>query len=314
MRLLVVTNMYPSPEHPSDGIFVQRQVAALEALPGVDVRVEYLDTVRDSLKYITGRKQIRLAIEEFAPDVVHIHYGLTQLAVPRLGVPSVVTLHGTDLAVAWQRAVTLHYLQSRDAVVVVSSKMAEAIEHRGSEKHVIPSSVDVVATQRALERLPHRESVVAGRMRVAFGADPSRAVKDYGLYEATCRALETDHGMHVERVVISGLPPSRVPATLRDCDVLVLTSIREGSPTITKEALCCGTRVVSVDVGDVRLQIAGLSGCRVVSTREPQALAKAVLEAGREPGPDPSRSLRVYDAARAADELRSIYVSLMARS
>src|SRR4030095_5746723 len=44
-------------------------------------------------------------------------------------------------------------------------------------------------------------------------------------------------------------------------DVVLLTSLHEGSPNVVKEALACNRAVVSVDVGDVRERIEGIEGC-----------------------------------------------------
>ena len=44
-----------------------------------------------------------------------------------------------------------------------------------------------------------------------------------------------------------------------------MTSYREGSPQVVKEALECGTPIVSVDVGDVREVTAGIEGCYITS-------------------------------------------------
>jgi len=56
---------------------------------------------------------------------------------------------------------------------------------------------------------------------------------------------------------------------LNASNVLLLTSLHEGSPTVVKEALACGLPVVSVDVGDVAERIEGIEGCHLaVATPE----------------------------------------------
>ncbi|MEZ4840434.1 MAG: glycosyltransferase family 4 protein [Flavobacteriaceae bacterium] len=44
----------------------------------------------------------------------------------------------------------------------------------------------------------------------------------------------------------------KVPQIINSVDVLVLASFFEGSPTVVKEALCCGVPILSTDVGDVK--------------------------------------------------------------
>ena len=47
------------------------------------------------------------------------------------------------------------------------------------------------------------------------------------------------------------------------CDCLLLTSYREGSPMVIKEALACGCPIISVDVGDVAMQLKDVTGCYI---------------------------------------------------
>src|SRR4051794_13608582 len=94
MRALVVTNMWPSPAAPARGSFVRDQVAALRALPGLDVEV-FAFAPGD---YVRAAVRLRRRHGRAAFDVVHAHFGLT--AWPALAVRGrarVVTLHGTDV-------------------------------------------------------------------------------------------------------------------------------------------------------------------------------------------------------------------------
>ena len=60
------------------------------------------------------------------------------------------------------------------------------------------------------------------------------------------------------------------------CDVLVVTSRTEGSPTIVKEALACELPVVSVIVGDVVERLSGIEGCEIVPDDRPESIAAAL--------------------------------------
>jgi glycosyltransferase involved in cell wall biosynthesis len=73
---------------------------------------------------------------------------------------------------------------------------------------------------------------------------------------------------------LAGISNADVPAWLNASDVLLLTSMHEGSPTIVKEALACGLPVVSVDVGDVAEQIEGIEGCHLAPPQPAELAAK----------------------------------------
>ena len=106
---------------------------------------------------------------------------------------------------------------------------------------------------------------------------------------------------------LDAVPHDDVPIWLNASHAVVLTSVREGSPNVVKEALACNVPVVSVDVGDVRERVAGIEGCFVadatpsdVSAKLGQALARRERITGRE---------RIADLSlpRVAATLREIY-------
>jgi len=74
-----------------------------------------------------------------------------------------------------------------------------------------------------------------------------------------------ERNLDVELVVASGLSQEQVMLYLNAANVLILTSINEGSPNVVKEAMACNIPVVSTDVGDVSLVIEHTEGCFICS-------------------------------------------------
>ena len=60
------------------------------------------------------------------------------------------------------------------------------------------------------------------------------------------------------------VPHYIMPLYMNACDVLLLTSLHEGSPNVVKEALACNLPVVSVPVGDIPERIGRVPGCVVL--------------------------------------------------
>src|SRR3954447_13928054 len=97
MRVLVVTNLWPTPESPARGGFVRDQVEALRLIEGLELDLFTFGI--GSREYAKAAVTLARRYRHHSYDVVHAHYGLcgwSSLAVR--GAPHVVTFHGTDLA------------------------------------------------------------------------------------------------------------------------------------------------------------------------------------------------------------------------
>ncbi|MCO8246696.1 glycosyltransferase family 4 protein [Haladaptatus sp. AB643] len=86
-------------------------------------------------------------------------------------------------------------------------------------------------------------------------------------YETLAKELELSDAVRFEGF------RSNVREYYRDADVLVLTSVSEGFPTVLMEAQACGLPVVTTDVGGAREIVAAGS---VVSRDEPGEVAEAI--------------------------------------
>lgn len=311
-RVLVVTNMYPSAAGPTDGIFIARQIAALrEASPAAEFKVRHLDTTRLKLRYLYGWALVLKDILFFGPTVVHVHYGLSLIFYPpplSLFLPCVVTLHGSDLTIPWQRRITNLLFPSRARLIAVSPSLLAFLPSGASKRaQVLACGVNAEQFAKAPSAaLAAAIGLAADQKLVLFGANPGRQVKCYPLFQAA-QALLQERGASYRFATLADFAPGDVPAAVRAASVLVLTSLREGSPVVTKEALCAGTRVVSVDVGDVAVQLEGFEGVAVVHERSGLAVAAAIEAVLAAPAPDAALAARRFDIGNEVSVLRGLY-------
>src|SRR4051812_12161707 len=100
MRILAVTNLYPTENAPHSGVFIEQQIAALQRI-GLDVQVIFVERLKKGMKsYLGLSRRIRRAIRTFHPDIVHALYGGVMADIVTRTVPdirTVVTFHGSDL-------------------------------------------------------------------------------------------------------------------------------------------------------------------------------------------------------------------------
>ncbi|MDP9228782.1 MAG: glycosyltransferase family 4 protein, partial [Actinomycetota bacterium] len=95
MRVLIVTNLYPTAAEPRRGRFVQDQVEATRAL---GVEVELFTFELGAGAYLPAARRLRRFLRGHSFDVVHAHYGLCGWVAALAGArPLVCTFHGTDV-------------------------------------------------------------------------------------------------------------------------------------------------------------------------------------------------------------------------
>jgi teichuronic acid biosynthesis glycosyltransferase TuaC len=296
MHVLLVTNMYPTPTAPAEGTFVAAQVESLREL-GVRVDVLSLPRPEGGRGVYRGlSRKVKEAVAAQEPDLVHVAYGgVTAYLVTRAirDRPVLVTYHGSDLLASQSNAppldaLALHVgvLASRHAarraagIIVVGRNLYEALPPSLDYGRVwiVPNGVDM-SRFRPLDR---RECQLRlgwdpARRHVLFPASADRPEKRFAMAEASVEVLR-GRGADAELHSLDGIPNDEVPTWFNAANAILLTSTREGSPVVVKEALACNVPVISVDVGDVRERIAGIECC-FIADANPHDLADKLGQA-----------------------------------
>ena len=330
LRVLVVTNMYPTAQVPTVGTFNRDYVESLDAV-GVSVDLLHLDRRARGRRVYGGlAAQVRERLAASPPAVVHVLYGgVTADVVTRAaaGTPVVITFFGTDLLGGYEPAPLTrlrrrygvrasHRAAARAAgVVAVAHVLAESLPPSVDRGRIwtIPIGIDLARfapTDAASARraLGWRD----GTVHLLFPSSPGRVEKRYELADAAAGELRR-RGHAVELHALEGVDPVDVPTWLNASDVVLLTSSHEGSPNAVKEALACNVRVVSVDVGDVRERLAGLQGSRLAGASGPE-LADAVEHVLAVDRSEEGRaSLAELDLPRIAERYRAVYDAVSER-
>src|SRR5438132_11606244 len=100
LRILAVTNMYPTLSDPTLGTFVERQIKGLRQI-GLIVKILVIERVsKGMIGYVGIGRQIRIALTDFQADIVHSMYGGVMADLVTRAVkdrPMVVSFCGDDL-------------------------------------------------------------------------------------------------------------------------------------------------------------------------------------------------------------------------
>jgi teichuronic acid biosynthesis glycosyltransferase TuaC len=309
LRVLVVTNMFPTEEEPWFGSFVRDQVDDLQTL-GIDLHLLHFDARHHVLHYARAVRDVRRIVSKEHFDIVHAHYGLTgAVAVLQRRAPVVTTFHGSDYNgwVPWQRYVS--WVVARRSFPIVVSEEGRRSLGRPSAP-IVPCGVDLELFQpidrvRARGKLGWRQE---GRYILLPGSRANRRKRPDLFDAAVAEARKAVAGL--EGVSLDGYSREQVALAFNAADVTLMTSAREGSPVAVRESLACMTPVISVPVGDVEQVLAGLSGCGIFPS-EPRALARGVLDAlATDRHPDLRRRAERDSRRCVAERLAALYESV----
>ena len=266
MRVLIVTNMWPTDERPALGSFVRDQVEALRRIDGLEIELFAFAPGGGYRPYVQAARELRRRYANEHFDVVHAHYGLTAwctLAL-RTSAPRVVTFHGTDLGHARVGPLSRRVARRMDLPATASGWLARhptaGLEGAGTTRRVavLPCGVNLQRFER-IDRRTARErlGLEADGRYLLFPADPERPEKRYD------RATELAEAAGAELLSYKSVPPADVPLMINAANAVVVTSEREGFGLAALEALACDVPVASTDVGIAPLALDGVAGTLV---------------------------------------------------
>lgn len=332
LRVLVVSHMFPTDDRDNHGLFVREQVEALAEYADVSVAVgrfagspqevcaprgvaviESIPLARPALlpnsvgtawavpAYFRGARSLAARIGSV--DVVHAHFGFPDGVVGvrlarALGVPSVVTLHGSDFNRQMARPVVGALVGSEiaraDLVVSCSPAIVEGMSGRfglPGERSVFLANgynarditihsvrspkyflfVGALNRQKNPDVLLEAFACVAGRVGlnlVMVGTGPM-------LGQLMDRAAEL--GLD-DRVCFKGKQAhTEINGLLAHAAALVLPSSSEGMPIVVNEALASGTPVIATRLPGTEIQVHSEELGILLHAPDVEALAEALL-------------------------------------
>jgi glycosyltransferase involved in cell wall biosynthesis len=333
VRILEVTQMWPSPEQPDLGSFLVPLTRELEAL-GHEVEVSSISQRGGSRsKYVRLVRESRAAAKRFHPDVVFAHFlfpsgAAGALAARAAGVPLVVMAHGQDVAnlgrIPGVQAATRWVIGRSSAIIANSRWLAGRLTDR------IPSAepkieiadcgvdLDAFSPQFADEAraelgwngegpaflcvgsLIERKNVV--RLANAFASLGRGRLAFVGDGELR-RELENREG-----VTLAGrIPQSDVPRWVAACDVLCQPSLTEPFGQATLEAMAMERTVVATEVGGPPEFVTPEAGV-LVDPQDTDALREALARAAEMPSPNPAarEAAKAHDVKAMAARMSSV--------
>ncbi len=282
-----------------------------ESLQKKGINVEYYDiTGKGISNYLTHIFKLRHFIKQGNFDIVHAQFGYSGFTCAFAGkTPLVVSLMGSDYRLEKATAIITRIFSKLfwNKTIVKSQKMYKSL--RIKDAQIIPNGIDFARFKPIDREIARRQAGFSSSAHVLWVSDPERKEKNFALAREAFSHLESED---VELTIVNNVEIDKVPSYYYAADVLLLTSIWEGSPNVIKEAMACSLPIVSTDVGDVADITQDVDGCFIVKP-DPEELANALDTAlhfgkrtnGRE-------KIKNLDVDNISDQLLQVYQDVLA--
>jgi glycosyltransferase involved in cell wall biosynthesis len=316
-----VSQMYPGPEDPDLGVFVQQLAEELRRR-GNEVEPAVLDhRGGGKRRYAALARKALAGSRRFRPDVVYAHFLVPTGLLAALGsrAPLVVTAHGRDVrnvgAFPGIGAATRLVVRRAEAVIAVSDYLRRELEAKVPEARgkteVVDCGVDLerFTVQPApagptrylcIGSLTERKNVV--RLADAFaqvGEGTLSFVGDGPLRPALERR---------ERVTVTGrVPHDQIPGRLADSHILCQPSLIEPFGLALLEGMAAGRSVVATRIGGPPEFVTPEAGVLVDPTNVAE-LARGLAAAAELPRPNEAArtAAESHDLRRQAERVEAI--------
>ena len=317
MNILIVTNMFPSEEHPYHGIFVKEQIHTIQRLHNdVHFDVYAINGFGGKWQYVKSMWEISHKINNGSYDLVHLHSGFAGMYMywPFLKkVRTLVTFHGSDIQPQsnsgfFSTTISKHAARYADSVIILNENMKAIVQPLCKNVYMIPCGVDMQIF-RETKANAHKNTVVV------FPSSSERRVKNYPLFCETINILKERYCIDIHEIQLKNMTRMQIAETYSNSDVLLMTSKSEGSPQAIKEAMCCNLPCVSTPVGDVKVLLDGVKDSYVSTRHDANELAKLVVKSLKHDGKgisgrEKAIKLRISEET-VADDVYALYQKLV---
>lgn len=240
--------------------FIKSQGESLKALK---VDVSYFAIENKSIKgYIKAGIKLRRFLKFNHYDIIHAHYTFSGWAaiIGARKIPVVLSLMGSDaygdyiapykVKFTSKYNIILTYLiQFFIKKIISKSKNIEKYVWQKNKSVIIPNGINT-DTFLPLKKDCKLELGLRKDIRyILFIGDKKNKRKNYKLVED---AFTFINPKNIELLAPYPISPDKIPKYLNSVDVLIISSLAEGSPNIVKEAMACNCPIVATDVGDIR--------------------------------------------------------------
>ena len=291
---------------------VDNQITSLKKKASVEIFTYVIK--KGGLEYLRSIKNLRVLVKKQQIDVIHTHYSFSGFVagLAFTGKPIVCSLMGSDvLSSSLERRVLRAFEKLFWKITIVKSKEMQSLIPNSK---LVPNGVDL-KNFRMIEKNKAQNKVRFDHRKINIlfvATSPEVPVKNLKLAKNAIQFLNSE--LKENRFVLnilSDIDYKELPYYYSAANMLIMTSLSEGSPNVIKEAMACNCPIIATDVGDIRELTNRVAECRIVKYE-----VKSVVEAIKDITSSGKRSngrarLEKISSVKIVNELVSIYQSII---
>jgi len=274
-KILVICSGYPTKSHPYRNIFIKEQIDSIKSIdPSFNFEFIFTNPNRKKSDYLRAIFKIKSIAKRRQYDLIHAYYGLSAFsAIWQKEIPVLVTYTGCDINAWYNRLYAKNFILPSSAYnIFVNNKQRHLVNNPANSK-VIPWGIDFSHFYPIYKNIARANlNLAKDKIYILFSSSYSRKEKNAFLAK---KALRLFNNTYIEMIEFKNRTREECLYLFNAADVLLMTSIREGSPQVIKEAMACNLPIVSTDVGDVKEVIDNTEGCYLTSFH-PQSVAEKI--------------------------------------
>jgi len=278
MKILHITNNYPTEDHPIFGIFVKEQVESLRK-EGVSCDVFFINSREKGKKtYLLELMNLFFYLFRNKYDLIHCHHAFSGVIFVLSGhaffVKSILSYQNPPQFEGGKKLFKILYLFFNQ--IIFKCKLPEMVLPKA---FYLPNGVDTKFFS-VLDKLECRKrlDLEKDKKYILFtDSYKKRRQKRIDRFNELIDILKNQlNENNVVPLVLTSTPREMMPLYINASDVHVITSDFEGSPNSVKECLACNVPVVSTPVGNVEEMLRDVNGCFISGSFESNELALLV--------------------------------------
>jgi glycosyltransferase involved in cell wall biosynthesis len=269
MKVLHITNNYPTVNHPIFGIFVKEQIDSLSAL-GIENKVFFINSREKGAKeYIIGYFKLIVHLFTHKYDVIHCHHSFSAI----IYIATFFPLFNKSIA-SFQNDPSREF--NGKLFPIINLFFNKIILKNKSEVYMkypkciyFPNGVNIDLFQPMDKDICKKKLGLDQSKKYILFFDSNkgkRTQKRYDIFKDIIVKLRIEGYLEIEEIVLTNTSRELIPLYMNASELHLLCSDFEGSPNSVKECMACNTKVVSTDVGNVRELFKNTDGYFVSNT------------------------------------------------